>query len=470
MGTRFSITGDAVNRHAGNLDGSVADLNANLQQFINALAGLPGVFAVIDPRRSLLGVVPETHLGAYAPTSQAAAGLGVARSELRHDQTDWNSTGPNVTSFTLEPLSGERVEKLIGHLLDDGALDTGLPQRLAGAVQGIPLFAEELVAMLRDQGALTFQQGRWTLIGDFDELPTPPNIGTLLGARLERLSPAARAVIGSAAVIGPRFLASEVAALASLPATQPTIPEVLQDLAKKELLRRDSGLPGADDTYWFRHTLIHDSAYRALAKEARAQLHQRYADRVEGSAGIDAGQIDETLAHHLKAAYDLRVELGHSEVAIAPLRLRAGERLAAAGLRAARRGDTPAAAATLLGDALALLPAQHELRLQAQLQLAESQREAWLLADNPSENERNRLLDAYRTVVEAARALGERGVELWARLGLRELVWFNDLRTLVDENEIEEAIQEFEWLKDDLGLARAWHVLAHGSPVIPGRQ
>ena len=44
MGAKFSIIGDAVNRHAGNLDGSVADLNANLQQFINALAGLPGVW------------------------------------------------------------------------------------------------------------------------------------------------------------------------------------------------------------------------------------------------------------------------------------------------------------------------------------------------------------------------------------------------------------------------------------------
>ena len=44
MGTRFSITGDAVNRHAVNLDTTVADLNANLQQFINALAGLPGVW------------------------------------------------------------------------------------------------------------------------------------------------------------------------------------------------------------------------------------------------------------------------------------------------------------------------------------------------------------------------------------------------------------------------------------------
>jgi tetratricopeptide (TPR) repeat protein len=434
-----------------------------ISRLIELLAQSQPVILVLDDlqwaKPALLNLLAEV-----ADRSRGAPVLLVcmARSELRHDRTDWNSTGPNVTSFTLEPLSGEGVEKLIGHLLDDGPLDIGLPQRLARAVQGIPLFAEELVAMLRDQGALTFQEGRWTLTGNFDEPPTPPNIETLLAARLERLSPAARAVIGSAAVIGPRFLASEVAALASLPAGEPTIPEVLQTLVKKELLHRDSGLPGADDTYWFRHALIHDSAYRALAKETRAQLHERYADWVERSAGVDTGQTDEALAHHLKAAYDLRVELGHSETTIAPLRLRAGERLAAAGLRAARRGDTPAAAAALLGDALVLLPAQYGRRLEAQLQLAESLREAWLLADNPSENERNRLLDTYRTTIEAARALGERGIELLAKLGHQELVWFNDLRTLLDaEDEVEEAIQEFEWLKDDLGLARAWHVRAY---------
>jgi len=39
------------------------------------------VFAVIDPRRSLLGVVPDAYLGAYAPTSQAAAGLARSLAE-----------------------------------------------------------------------------------------------------------------------------------------------------------------------------------------------------------------------------------------------------------------------------------------------------------------------------------------------------------------------------------------------------
>jgi WXG100 family type VII secretion target len=44
MGTKFSITGDAVNKHGSNLDGSVHNMNANLRQFIAALEGLPGVW------------------------------------------------------------------------------------------------------------------------------------------------------------------------------------------------------------------------------------------------------------------------------------------------------------------------------------------------------------------------------------------------------------------------------------------
>lgn len=44
MGSKFSITGDAVNKHSSNLDTSVGQLNGNLQQFISALEGLPKVW------------------------------------------------------------------------------------------------------------------------------------------------------------------------------------------------------------------------------------------------------------------------------------------------------------------------------------------------------------------------------------------------------------------------------------------
>ena len=44
MGTRFSITGDAVNQHAANLDTSVSALNSQAKAFLDAIQPLPAVW------------------------------------------------------------------------------------------------------------------------------------------------------------------------------------------------------------------------------------------------------------------------------------------------------------------------------------------------------------------------------------------------------------------------------------------
>ncbi len=44
MGTRFSITDDAVNQHASNLETTVAALNSQAAQFIAAIEPLPAVW------------------------------------------------------------------------------------------------------------------------------------------------------------------------------------------------------------------------------------------------------------------------------------------------------------------------------------------------------------------------------------------------------------------------------------------
>jgi DNA segregation ATPase FtsK/SpoIIIE, S-DNA-T family len=79
------------------------------------------VFAVFDPRRSLLGLVPDAYLGAYAPTSQAAAGLarslaeelqrrlpidGLTPAELRA-RSWWSGPEIVVLADDLELLGGD---------------------------------------------------------------------------------------------------------------------------------------------------------------------------------------------------------------------------------------------------------------------------------------------------------------------------------------------------------------------------
>jgi WXG100 family type VII secretion target len=44
LSTKFSVTNNAVNQHASNLDTSVAALNSNAKSFLNAIEGLPAVW------------------------------------------------------------------------------------------------------------------------------------------------------------------------------------------------------------------------------------------------------------------------------------------------------------------------------------------------------------------------------------------------------------------------------------------
>ena len=56
-------------------------------------------------------------------------------------------------------------------------------------------------------------------------------------------------------------------------------------LVRKELIRPErSTLPG-EDAFRFRHLLIRDSAYEAIPKARRAELHERFADWLERVAG-----------------------------------------------------------------------------------------------------------------------------------------------------------------------------------------
>src|SRR6266516_1809586 len=310
----------------------------------------------------------------------------------------WSSRLPNMNSFTLTVLDEEQIGQLITNRLGEGRLDPTLRQRLAEAALGYPLYAEEYIGMLQDQKVLYLKNGQWVLSKAMKALPTPGSIEMLLAARLEELSPEERSVIGAAAVIGPRFPIAAVAVLTSpsLAGDEQALEAAVRSLKLRGLLRPDSD-PAATETGnlgQFRHLLIYETAYRALAKKTRANLHEQYVAWLAQVSIGDAALVEEELALPLNAAYQLRVALGETGEALADLRCRAGERLASAGTRVARRGDAPDTAARLLSDAVRLLPAQHPEWLEAQLFLAESWREA-IPAESVDQNQFADISAAY---------------------------------------------------------------------------
>ena len=120
---------------------------------------------------------------------------------------------------------------------------------------------------------------------------------------------------------------------------------------------------GADGAHRFHHIMIRDTAYDGILKRARADLHTRFvawADLANRDRGVE---FEEILGYHLEQAWRYLSELGPLDERGREIGEEGARRLASAGRRAFARGDMPGAA-SLLGRAAALLPAEHRERLR----------------------------------------------------------------------------------------------------------
>jgi tetratricopeptide (TPR) repeat protein len=281
--------------------------------------------------------------------------LCVGRQELLEARPTWGGGKLASTTIQLEPLSAAESDELVVGLLGRADLDATVRLRIAEAADGNPLFVEELLGMLIDDGSLVRDDGTWSAARDMRSIAVPPTIQALLAARLDRLERPERSVIECGAVEGKVFHAGAVAALVPDP-LRDTVPSHLLGLQRKELVRRDRSAFRGDEAYRFRHLLIRDAAYDAMPKQARAELHERFANWLEAAAGERATEYEEILGYHLEQAHRYRSELALADADAADLGPRAGHHLGSAGLRAADRGDYHAAqgllerAATLLRD------------------------------------------------------------------------------------------------------------------------
>jgi predicted ATPase len=87
--------------------------------------------------------------------------LCVGRAELLERRPAWAGGKLNATSVLLEPLSEEECERLIKSLVGRAELAEEVGSRIAAGAEGNPLFVEEMLSMLIDDGLLTHENGRW---------------------------------------------------------------------------------------------------------------------------------------------------------------------------------------------------------------------------------------------------------------------------------------------------------------------
>ncbi len=369
------------------------------------------------------------------PAEAALLVLCLARRELVEERPGW---GSRDGVLALEPLAdaqaGVLVEKVAAKALDEETRTEIV--RIAG---GNPLFLEQLLAFLQEEGP--------SALGS-----VPPTVEALLAGRLERLGPAERALTERAAVAGRDFSRGGLLAL-SPPEEIAGLDSRLMALVRRGLVRALRG--GDDDTYRFHHVLVRDVAYAGTTKDARAELHERFGTWLEQRDKA----ADEIVGYHLEQAHRYRKELDPGDPVVIGLAKRAGRVLAAAGIGAWKRADARAAA-NLFGRAASLLPAGEPKRAEILCELGMTLGQ---LGDSAAANV------TFTEAIDEATAAGDDASAAWARIELarERLHRGGDPGELVAL--VEEALPLFEEAGDERALGRAWRALGYARGSLQGR-
>jgi tetratricopeptide (TPR) repeat protein len=263
----------------------------------------------------------------------------------------------------LDALSAADANLVVDNLLGSAGLAAEVRARIVEAADGNPLFVEQMLSMLIDEGQLRRENGGWVPTGDLASIAVPPSLDALLTARIDGLASIESTTIEAASVVGQIFQQEAVEAIVE-DEQRTLVDGALGGLAGKRLIRSDLAAFEDERGFRFLHILVRDAAYRRLLKRSRALLHERFVDWADmvNRELVREAEYEEILGYHLEQAYLYLRELGPLEDHGRSIGRRAAERLGSAGRRAFSRGDMPAAA-NLLRRAVSVLPMEDPERL-----------------------------------------------------------------------------------------------------------
>ncbi|MGH3561870.1 MAG: ATP-binding protein [Mycobacterium sp.] len=199
----------------------------------------------------------------------------------------------------LTPLSDSESSALITALLGQDPSVSGLATTIAERIAGNPFFAQEMVRDLAERGVLQGRRGAYLLSGAPD-VAVPATLQATIAARIDRLDPAAKRTLNTAAVIGMRFGAEQLALLDD--------EAEIDRLIAVELVDQVRFTPYPE--YVFHHPLIRIVAYESQLTSQRAELHRRLAAAIEQRHPDALDENAALIAEHLEAAEELHAAFG----------------------------------------------------------------------------------------------------------------------------------------------------------------
>jgi class 3 adenylate cyclase/tetratricopeptide (TPR) repeat protein/ABC-type transport system involved in cytochrome c biogenesis ATPase subunit len=198
-------------------------------------------------------------------------------------------------AIRLDALNETESLLLLAQRIARGAGVDALEQVLVARTGGNPLFLEEILSSLAEEGVLRRAGSRYRLSRAMEPLNLPESVRSLLSDRIDRLAAAEKDVLQAASVIGQSTTLRLLERVAGSPATA----DLCVRLEASGFLEP---VDAPEPTYVFHHALMSEAAYAGLLHQRREVMHARVVDAIEELYGDRIAEHIEALAGHAARA------------------------------------------------------------------------------------------------------------------------------------------------------------------------
>ena len=253
--------------------------------------------------------------------------------------------------ISLNPLSSTYSNLLLTSLLAVEDLPSDMKQLILDKAGGNPLYLEEVIRSIIDDGAIEQQDGEWLAIKEVEDIRVSSTVQGVIMARLDRLEEEPKHVLQCASVIGFSFEYDLLSYLvtgrisSNLPqsSNENAYPNNGSDLLDNALQVTEpyAGVEAVDsfkqsrnksldkhlerleamgfiareeddkDVFRFRHVLTQDVAYSTILKRTCKKLHEMIGHYLEAVNSQHLDDFYEILAYHYSNSSDIETALAY---------------------------------------------------------------------------------------------------------------------------------------------------------------
>ena len=187
-------------------------------------------------------------------------------------------------------------------LITDREVPWGLAEAVHRQTEGNPLFVQEVVRYLVEEGLIAREGGQWRPASDVNlAMSIPEGLRDVIGKRLSRLSDQCNRVLSVAAVIGREFRMDVVERIADV--SEEELFAALEEAQGAAVIEERSSVGGVV-SFWFTHAFFRQTMYEETFTLRRIRLHRQVGEALEEVYSARLAEHASEMAEHFSNSSD----------------------------------------------------------------------------------------------------------------------------------------------------------------------